>query len=182
MSKFSFNGQTGADLVVYGKVFTAEGNQLAEAFAVKDGRYVYVGDRKGAEAFIEAGRTELVDHTGKGLVMPSYGDTFGRNFKDQLMANAKLVADIVRTKLSQQSAGAVPEGVRNVDDRADAEPAVDKAMVRESAKGVKKLGKKLKKKSGKKSGKKSEKKSEKTAKEEPEKEAPDKEDKGQAQP
>ena len=178
MSKFSFNGQTGADLVVYGKVFTAEGNQLAEAFAVKDGRYVYVGDRKGAEAFIEAGRTELVDHTGKGLVMPSYGDTFGRNFKDQLMANAKLVADVIRTKLSQQSAGAVPEGVRNVDDRADAEPAVDKAMVRESAKGVKKLGKKLKKKSG----KKSEKKSEKTAKEEPEKEAPDKEDKGQAQP
>ena len=178
MSKFSFNGQTGADLVVYGKVFTAEGNQLAEAFAVKDGRYVYVGDRKGAEAFIEAGRTELVDHTGKGLVMASYGDTFGRNFKDQLMANAKLVADIVRTKLSQQSAGAVPEGVRNVDDRADAEPAVIKAKALESAKGVKKLGKKLKKKSG----KKSEKKSEKTAKEEPEKEAPDKEDKGQAQP
>ena len=178
MSKFSFNGQTGADLVVYGKVFTAEGNQLAEAFAVKDGRYVYVGDRKGAEAFIEAGRTELVDHTGKGLVMPSYGDTFGRNFKDQLMANAKLVADVIRTKLSQQSAGAVPEGVRNVDDRADAEPAVIKAKALESAKGVKKLGKKL----GKKHGKKSEKKSEKTAKEEPEKEAPDKEDKGQAQP
>ena len=119
-----------------------------------------------------------------------YGDTFGRNFKDQLMANAKLVADVIRTKLSQQSAGAVPEGVRNVDDRADAEPAVIKAKALESAKGVKKLGKKLKKKLGKKSGKKSEKKSEKTAKEEtekepekePEKKAPDKEDKEQAQP
>ena len=29
-----------ADLVVYGKIFTAEGNQIAEAFAVKDGKYI----------------------------------------------------------------------------------------------------------------------------------------------
>lgn len=42
---------TPADLVVYGKIFTSENNQLAEAFAVKDGKYVYVGDRKGAEDF-----------------------------------------------------------------------------------------------------------------------------------
>ena len=111
-----------------------------------------------------------------------YGDTFGRNFKDQLIANAKLVADIVRTKLGQQSAGAVCEVSRNVDDRADAEPAVNKAMARESAEGVKKLGKKLGKKHGKKSEKKSKEKTEKTAKKEPEKETPDKEDKGQAQP
>lgn len=41
-----------ADLVVYGKIFTSEGNQLVEAFAVKDGKYVYVGDKEGAEAFI----------------------------------------------------------------------------------------------------------------------------------
>ena len=38
-----------ADLVVYGKRYTAEGNQLAEAFAVKDGKFVYVGDKAGAE-------------------------------------------------------------------------------------------------------------------------------------
>ena len=115
-----------------------------------------------------------------------YGDTFGRNFKDQLMANAKLVADVIRTKLSQQSVCAVPEEGGNGGCRADAEPAVIKAKALESAKGVKKLGKKLKKKSG----KKSEKKSEKTAKEKtekepekvPEKETPDREDKGQAQP
>ena len=85
MSKFSFNGQTGADLVVYGKVFTAEGNQLAEAFAVKDGRYVYVGDKKGAEAFVEAGRTEVVDHTGKGLVMPSCGNGHAHYFTGHAM-------------------------------------------------------------------------------------------------
>ena len=111
-----------------------------------------------------------------------YGDTFGRNFKDQLMANAKLVADIVRTKFSRQRVGALPEESEKGGNRAVAEPAVDKAKALESAKGVKKLGKKLGKKLKKKLGKKSGKKSEKTAKEEPEKEAPDKEDKGQAQP
>ncbi|MBR2518515.1 MAG: amidohydrolase family protein [Selenomonadaceae bacterium] len=62
-----------ADLVVYGKIFTAENNKLAEAFAVKDGKYVYVGDKKGAEAFIGS-NTEVIDHSGKGLVMPSCGN------------------------------------------------------------------------------------------------------------
>ena len=67
-------GDTSADLVVYGKIFTAEGNQVVEAFAVKDGRYVYVGDKAGAEAYVEAGKTEVVDYTGKGLVMPGCGN------------------------------------------------------------------------------------------------------------
>ena len=71
---FSHKEETGADLVVYGKIFTSEGDRVVEAFAVKDGRYVYVGDRKGAEAFVTAGRTEVLDHTGKGLVMPSCGN------------------------------------------------------------------------------------------------------------
>ena len=65
---------TSADLVVYGKIFTSENNQIAEAFAVKDGKYVYVGDKAGAEAFIEPGKTEIVDYTGKGLVMPGCGN------------------------------------------------------------------------------------------------------------
>jgi len=63
-----------ADLVIYGKIFTSEDNQIVEAFAVKDGKYIYVGDKKGAEAFIEEGKTEVVDYTGKGLVMPSCGN------------------------------------------------------------------------------------------------------------
>ena len=77
--------KTNADLVVFGKIFTSErlrvgdgtsgmNNQVVEAFAVKDGKYVYVGDEKGAEAFIEAGKTEIVDYSGKGLVMPSCGN------------------------------------------------------------------------------------------------------------
>ena len=70
----SCRSNNSADLVVYGKIFTAEGNQVVEAFAVKDGKYVYVGDKAGAEAFVEEGKTEVVDYTGKGLVMPSCGN------------------------------------------------------------------------------------------------------------
>jgi predicted amidohydrolase YtcJ len=50
------------------------GNQVVEAFAVKNGKYVYVGDKAGAEAYIEKGKTEVVDYTGKGLVMPGCGN------------------------------------------------------------------------------------------------------------
>jgi len=43
-----------ADLVVYGKVYTANANErYAEAFAVKDGKYIYVGDKNGASAFVK---------------------------------------------------------------------------------------------------------------------------------
>ena len=70
----SCKSNNSADLVVYGKIFTAEGNQVVEAFAVKDGKYVYVGDKAGAEAFVDEGKTEVLDYTGKGLVMPSCGN------------------------------------------------------------------------------------------------------------
>jgi predicted amidohydrolase YtcJ len=63
-----------ADLVVYGKIFTSDNNQIVEAFAVKDGKYIYVGDKAGAEVFIEDGKTEVIDYTGKGLVMPGCGN------------------------------------------------------------------------------------------------------------
>ena len=63
-----------ADLVVYGKIFTSDNNQIVEAFAVKDGKYIYVGDKAGAEVFIEEGKTEVIDYTGRGLVMPSCGN------------------------------------------------------------------------------------------------------------
>ena len=72
MQQTSLN--TSADLVVYGKIFTAKNNQIVEAFAVKDGKYIYVGDKAGAEAFVEEGKTEVVDYTGNGLVMPSCGN------------------------------------------------------------------------------------------------------------
>ncbi len=65
---------TKADLVVYGKIFTSEDNKIVEAFAVKDGKFIYVGDKKGVKAFIDKGKTEVIDYTGKGLVMPSCGN------------------------------------------------------------------------------------------------------------
>ena len=67
-------GQTAADLVVYGKIYTADSSKIVEAFAVKDGKYIYVGDKAGAEAYVEEGKTEVVDYTGKGLVMPGCGN------------------------------------------------------------------------------------------------------------
>ena len=70
----SCQSNNSADLVVYGKIYTAEGNQIVEAFAVKDGKYVYVGDKAGAEAFVGEGKTEVVDYSGKGLVMPGCGN------------------------------------------------------------------------------------------------------------
>lgn len=65
---------TEADLVVYGKIFTSENNKIVESFAVKDGKYVYVGDKAGVKAFIKKGTTEIIDYSGKGLVMPSCGN------------------------------------------------------------------------------------------------------------
>ena len=47
-----------ADLVVCGKIFTSEGNnEIVEAFAIKDGKFIYVGDKKGVEAFIDENKT-----------------------------------------------------------------------------------------------------------------------------
>ena len=63
-----------ADLVVYGKIFTSEKNKIVEAFAVKDGKFIYVGNKKGVEKFIKKGKTEIIDYTGKGLVMPTCGN------------------------------------------------------------------------------------------------------------
>ena len=70
----SCNSKPCADLVVYSKIFTADSSKIVEVFAVKDGKYVYVGDKAGAEAYIEEGKTEVIDYTGKGLVTPGCGN------------------------------------------------------------------------------------------------------------
>ena len=61
-----------ADTVVYGTIYTAEEgeNEVVEAFAVKDGKYIYVGDKKGAQKYIKEGKTEVIDKTGEGLIIP----------------------------------------------------------------------------------------------------------------
>ena len=60
-----------ADTVIFGTVRTADDDApTAEAIAVKDGRFIYVGDKDGAATYIREGVTEVIDHTGKGMVMP----------------------------------------------------------------------------------------------------------------
>ena len=61
-----------ADLVVFGTIYTAEDENdgLAEAFAVKDGKFIYVGDKEGVERFIKEGKTEVIDKSEQGLIIP----------------------------------------------------------------------------------------------------------------
>ena len=66
-----------ADVVVYGKIFTADPSEsIADAFAVKDGKFVYVGDKRGAAKYVDAD-TKVVDYSGKGLVIPGCTEGHG---------------------------------------------------------------------------------------------------------
>ena len=68
--KQEYNNVNAADLVVYGKIYTSKSTgDYAEAFAVKDGKYVYVGDEAGAGKYIEQGVTEVIDMRGEGLIV-----------------------------------------------------------------------------------------------------------------
>jgi len=67
-SKIVDNPVVEADLVVYGNIYTSEAENLhASAFAVKDGRYIYVGDKTGADAFVGS-ITKVVNKT-DGMVL-----------------------------------------------------------------------------------------------------------------
>lgn len=59
-----------ADLVVYSNIYTAESenNSEARAFAVKDGKYIYVGDKEGVKKYIKEGKTQIIEN--EGLVIP----------------------------------------------------------------------------------------------------------------
>ena len=82
-----------ADLVVYGKIFTSEDNKIVEALAVKDGKFIYVGDKKGVEEFIEKGKTEVIDYTGKGLVMPGCGNAHAHYFVGETVPRFGVTVD-----------------------------------------------------------------------------------------
>ena len=59
-----------ADTVVYGKIYTSNAaGDYAEAIAVKDGKYVYVGDEAGVKSYIKDGKTKIIDYRDKGLIM-----------------------------------------------------------------------------------------------------------------
>ncbi len=66
----SASSSTAADTVVYGKIYTSNANHdYAEAFAVKDGKYIYVGNEDGVKPYIEEGKTEVIDYRDSGLIM-----------------------------------------------------------------------------------------------------------------
>ncbi|MCQ2324278.1 MAG: amidohydrolase family protein [Paludibacteraceae bacterium] len=58
-----------ANLVVYGKIYTAENNAIAQAMAVQDGKFVYVGDTAGVRQYIKEG-VKIIDYRGKGIIIP----------------------------------------------------------------------------------------------------------------
>lgn len=78
------------DYVIYGNIFTAEQNSygrniMAEAAAVKDGKFVFVGSREDAQKYIAEGATVL-DYSDKGMIMPTCANghahyLFGHAFK-----------------------------------------------------------------------------------------------------
>ena len=79
-----------ADTVVLGTIRTAEeDNPVVEAIAVKDGKYIYVGDKAGVEAYIKDGVTRVIDHTGKGMVMPGCFDGHAHYMMTIALANMK---------------------------------------------------------------------------------------------
>ena len=79
-----------ADTVVLGTIRTAEeDNPVVEAIAVKDGKYIYVGDKAGVEAYIKEGVTQVIDHTDKGMVMPGCFDGHAHYMMTICLANMK---------------------------------------------------------------------------------------------
>ena len=74
-----------ADLVVYGTIYTVEDNApQAEAFAVKDGKYIYVGNMDGVKQYVGA-NTQVVDHRGKGMITPGFADCHAHYFMAEAM-------------------------------------------------------------------------------------------------
>lgn len=74
-----------ADMVVYGTIYTVEDDApKAEAFAVKDGKYIYVGDEKGVKAYVGE-KTTVVDYRGKGMITPGFADCHAHYFMAEAM-------------------------------------------------------------------------------------------------
>ena len=103
-----------ADLVVFGTVYTAEDETdgLAEAFAVKDGKYIYVGDRQGAEQFVEEGKTEVLDRTGEGLIIPGCTEGHSHYFgiygvQSQLPCASSSYKEILGVLKEQAASGSI---------------------------------------------------------------------------
>ena len=85
------NAQVIADTVVYSNVYTSNANHdYVEAFAVKDGKYVYVGTKEGVKPYIKDGTTKVLDKTG-GFVMAGATEGHGHYVMSAVMSSKNLV-------------------------------------------------------------------------------------------
>lgn len=75
----SCNSNQVADLVAYGSIFTAEdvNSSKATAFAVKDGKYIYVGNKEGAQRYVKEGYTNVINLEKNGLIIPGATEGHG---------------------------------------------------------------------------------------------------------
>jgi len=65
--------KTFADKIIYGSFYTVdEKNPKAQAVAIQDGKFVYVGDAAGVKAFVGEG-TQVERYDG-GLILPGFVD------------------------------------------------------------------------------------------------------------
>ncbi len=97
---------TVADTVVYGKIYTSNASRdYAQAAAIKDGKYIFVGSEEDVKEFVKDGTTKVVDHRDKGLIIAGATEGHGHyvgmgamqclnfsvtaNTEDELLANVK---------------------------------------------------------------------------------------------
>ena len=83
------SGDVKADLVVFSNIYTAENenNSEAKAFAVKDGKYIFVGNKEDAKKYIEEGKTEVIDKTDEGLIIPGCTEGHAHYFDGTGLSN-----------------------------------------------------------------------------------------------
>lgn len=86
------SSSTVADMVVYGKIYTSNPKQeYVEAFAVKDGKYIYVGDEKGVSEFIKDGVTQIIDKRDNGFIMAGATEGHGHYMTASAMTYKELI-------------------------------------------------------------------------------------------
>lgn len=80
-----------ADMVVCGKVFTSEANELAEAFAVKDGKYIFVGSKADAQKYIGKDTKTINLDADNQMVMAGCTEGHGHYMQSKFIATGKSV-------------------------------------------------------------------------------------------
>ena len=87
-----------ADLVVYSNIYTSnEDGDYVEAFAVKDGKYIYVGDEEGTEHYIKKGKTQVLDRT-DGFIMSGATEGHGHYVMGSVLASKQLMCPVTTIK------------------------------------------------------------------------------------